>query len=109
MPPKKKAGKEKGTDGKIKKKKTIIVPNDPDEQAFVAEEEAPEEHDLEPNEDDEDEAPAVQRIVQFYEEHPYFYNIRHEQYRNTRKKEAELADLAKEISWTGKPSMAPQA
>ena len=53
MPPKKiKTGKEKGTDGKIKKRTTIIVPNDPDEQAFVAEEEAPEEHDLEPNEED---------------------------------------------------------
>ena len=35
--------------------------------------------------------------------------MKHEQYRNTRKKQAELADIAKEISWTGKPSMALQA
>ena len=46
-------------------------------------------------------SPALQRIVKFYEAHPYFYNLRHEKYRNTKLKEAELAELAKEIKWTG--------
>ena len=59
------------------------------------------EQDHDPDGEDEDESPALQRIVEFYEAHPYFYNLRHEKYRNTKLKEAELAELAKEIKWTG--------
>jgi hypothetical protein len=103
MPPKKRAAKEKGKGGEAKKK-TNRVPDEPEEQPSREEEEGAEtqpEQDHEPGAEDEDESPALQRIVEFYEAHPYFYNLRHEKYRNTKLKEAELAELAKEIKWTG--------
>ena len=52
-------------------------------------------------EDDKGEFEALQRIVEFYEARPYFYNLRHEKYRNTKLKQAELMDLAAEIQWNG--------
>ena len=57
--------------------------------------------DGEDEDEDEDKSLALQRIVEFYEAHPYFYNRGHDKYRNTKLKEAELAELAKEIKWTG--------
>ena len=91
------------------KKKTNRVRNEPEEQPSREEEEGAEtqpeqpeqDHEPDPEDEDEDESPALQRIVEFYEAHPYFYNLRHEKYRNTKLKEAELAELAKEIKWTG--------
>ena len=91
MPPKQRAANEKRKGGKAKKKSNR-VPDEPEEQPFIEEEE---EAETQPDSEDEDEeSPALQRIVEFYEAHPYFYNLRHEKYRNTKLKEAELA-----LSW----------
>ncbi|XP_048252656.1 uncharacterized protein LOC125380935 [Haliotis rufescens] len=99
MPPKKRAAKEEGKGGEAKKK-TNRVPDDPEEQPEGAETQPEQDHEPDAEDEDEDESPALQRIVEFYEAHPYFYNLRHEKYRNTKLKEAELAELAKEIKWT---------
>ena len=104
MPPKKRSTKDKG---KGAKKKTNPVPEDEQEdQPSMEPEQVPDtqpeqDHDPDGEDEDEDESPALQRIVEFYEAHPYFYNLRHEKYHNTKLKEAELADLAKDIKWTG--------
>uniref|UniRef100_UPI00358FB56D uncharacterized protein isoform X1 n=1 Tax=Myxine glutinosa TaxID=7769 RepID=UPI00358FB56D len=103
MPPKKRSTKDKG---KGAKKKTNPVHEDEQEdQPSMEPEQVPDtqpeqDHDPDGEDEDEDESPALQRIVEFYEAHPYFYNLRHEKYRNTKLKEAELAELAKEIKWT---------
>ncbi|XP_071083691.1 uncharacterized protein [Haliotis cracherodii] len=99
MPPKKRAAKEEGKCGEAKKK-TNRVPDDPEEEPEGAETQPEQDHEPDAEDEDEDESPALQRIVEFYEAHPYFYNLTHEKYRNTKLKEAELAELAKEIKWT---------
>uniref|UniRef100_UPI00358F4212 transcriptional regulator ATRX homolog n=1 Tax=Myxine glutinosa TaxID=7769 RepID=UPI00358F4212 len=103
MPPKKRSTKDKG---KGAKKKTNPVHEDEQEdQPSMEPEQVPDtqpeqDHDPDGEDENEDESPALQCIVEFYEAHPYFYNLRHEKYRNTKLKEAELAELAKEIKWT---------
>ena len=85
LPPKQRAANEKRKGGKAKKKSNR-VPDEPEEQPFIEEEE---EAETQPDAEDEDEeSPALQRIVEFCEAHPYFYNLRHEKYRNTKLKEA---------------------
>ena len=100
MPPKKRTVTENGTGWEVNR----IVCDEPEEQTFTVKQEMTEteiEQVHEPEAEDEDEYPALQRIVEFYETHPYFYNLKHDKYRNTELKEAELAELAAEIKWSG--------
>ncbi|CAH1777267.1 unnamed protein product [Owenia fusiformis] len=48
---------------------------------------------------DEDDFSVTQKIVEFYEGHPYLFDLRHENYRNNKLKEAKLAELATYIKW----------
>ncbi|CAH1798404.1 unnamed protein product, partial [Owenia fusiformis] len=50
---------------------------------------------------DEDDFSVTQKIVEFYEGHPYLFDLRHENYRNNKLKEAKLAELATYIKWNG--------
>ena len=62
MPPKQRAANEKRKGGKAKKKSNR-VPDEPEEQPFIEEEE---EAETQPDAEDEDEeSPALQRIVEF--------------------------------------------
>ena len=95
MPRKQKSGNHKGK-GKAKKKDNQVL-NEAELEPFMEVEEGtgtqPEEDQPDAMDEDEEESPALQRIVEFYEAHPYFYNLRHEKYRNTKLKEAKLAVL----------------
>ena len=56
------------------------------------------------DEDEEDSAPKFEifdKIVAFFEERPYFYDISHEAYSNRKRKDAEVAEFAKTIGWNG--------
>lgn len=101
MPPplKKRPARETGKGGKAKKSHNQAASEPNENSSREVEVENPElEIDTEDQQHDQDEE---QRIVDFYEARPYFYDLREEKYRNTKLKEAELAGLAKELSWTG--------
>ena len=77
--------------GRPRGRQTDRVTDELEEQPSREEEEGAEQSEQEHDDEDEDESPALQRIVEFYGAHPYFYNLRHEKYRNSKLKEAELA------------------
>ena len=52
-------------------------------------------------EQDEEEFEIFDKIVAFFEERPYFYDISHEAYSNRKRKDAEVAEFAKTIGWNG--------
>ncbi len=42
------------------------------------------------------------KIVAFFADRPYFFDVGDENFSNRKRKDAELAEFAKTINWTGK-------
>lgn len=42
------------------------------------------------------------KVVSFFEERPYFYDVSHEAYCNRKKKDSEVAEFAASIGWSRK-------